>query len=70
MGSQDIVLRWFSIAIMTESKKGQNLVNILRNSLISEPGYLNINPKSYAIYQYPSSNGSQDIVLARFSLLL
>ena len=44
---------------MAESKKGHSLVNISRNSLRSLSGYLKINPKSYATYQYPSSSGFQ-----------
>ena len=51
---------------MVESKKGNNLVNISRNSLKSKAGHLNINPKPYAKYENPSSSGSQDIVLTRF----
>ena len=52
---------------MVESKKGHNLVNILLNSLKSLSGHLNIDPKPYAKYQNPSSSGSQDIMLTRFS---
>ena len=53
---------------MVESKKGNNLVNISRNSLKSKAGHLNIDPKPYAKYENPSSRGSQDVVLTRFSL--
>ena len=49
---------------MVKLKKGHNLVNISRNSLKS---HLNIDPKPYAKYQNPSSSGSQDIMLTRFS---
>ena len=52
---------------MVKSKKGHNLVNISRNLLKSKSGHLNIDPKPYAKYQNPSSSGSQDIVLTRFS---
>ena len=45
---------------MVGAKKGDNLVNISRKSLI------NIAPKSYATYHNPSLSGSQDIVLTRF----
>ena len=51
---------------MVESKKGHNLVKISRNSLKSHLGNLNIDPKSYAKYQNPTTSGSQDIVLTRF----
>ena len=54
------------MAIMVESKKGHNLVNISRNSLKNKSSHLNINPKPYAKHQNPCSSGSQDIVLARF----
>ena len=32
----------------------------------SKSSHLNIDPKSYAKYQNPSSSGSQDIMLTRF----
>ena len=47
---------------MVESKKRHNLVNILRNSLKSLSGHLNIDTKPYVKYENPSSI-SQDIVL-------
>ena len=53
--------------IMVKSKKGHNLVNISLNSLKSLSGHLNIDSKPYAKYQNPSSSGSQDIMLTRFS---
>ena len=56
----------FSIAIMAESKKGHNLVNILRNSVKRLSGHLNSDPNLYVKHKYPSSSGSQDIVLIRF----
>ena len=37
------------------------------NSLKSQSGHLNIDPKMYAKYQNPSSSSSQDILLTRFS---
>ena len=51
---------------MVKSKKGHNLVNISRNSLKSESGHLNIDPKPYAEYENPSSSGSKVIMLTRF----
>ena len=51
---------------MVKSKKKHNLVNISRNSLKSESGHLNIEPKPYAKYENPSSSRSQVIVLTRF----
>ena len=52
---------------MAASEKGHNPVNISRNSLKSQSGHLNIDPNLYAKYQNPSSSGSQDIMLTRFS---
>ena len=52
---------------MVKSRKGHYLVNISRNSLKGKSSHLNTDPKSYAKYQNPSSSGSQDIVLTRFS---
>ena len=43
-------LQGFSIAIMAESKKGHNPVNISWNSLRSYSGHLNIEPNLYAKY--------------------
>ena len=51
---------------MVKSKKGHNLVNILRNSLKSQSSHLNIDPKPYAKYKNLSSSGSQVIVLTKF----
>ena len=51
---------------MVKSKKGHDLLNISRNSLKNKQSHLNIDPKPYAIYENPSSSGSQDIVLTRF----
>ena len=51
---------------MVKSKKGHNLVNILRNSLKSESSHFNIDPKPYAKYKNPSSSSSQVIVLTTF----
>ena len=65
-GSQDIVFSSFSIAIMVESKKGHNIVNISRNSLKSLSGHLSIDRKPYAKYENSNSSGSQVIVLIRF----
>ena len=48
----------FSIAIMVESKKRHNLVNISRNSLKSLSGHLSIDRKPYAKYENPCSSGS------------
>ena len=59
-------LQGFSIAIMAESK-GHNLVNTSQNSLQIKSGHLNIDPNPYVKYQNPSSSGSHDIVLTRFS---
>ena len=39
---------------------------ILQNSLRSQSGQLNIDPKQYAKYQNPSLSSSQDIMLTRF----
>ena len=51
---------------MAESKNGHNLVNISRNSLKSQSGNLNIDPKPYAKYQNPSLSRSEDIMLSTF----
>ena len=51
---------------MEQTGKGHNSANVLRNSLKSKSSHLNIDPKSYAKYQNPSSSGSQDIMLTRF----
>ena len=51
---------------MVKLKKGHNLVNISRNSLKSQAGHLNIDPKPYAKYENPSCSGFQVIVLTRF----
>ena len=64
--SGSLVFTANNIARLVESKKGHNLVNISRNSLKSLTDHLNLNLKSYAKYQNPSSSGSQDIVLTRF----
>ena len=59
----------FSIAIMVESKKGHNLVNISRNSLKSLSGHLSIDRKPYAKYKNPSLSGFKVIVLITFLCL-
>ena len=38
--------------------------------LRSLSGHINIDPKPYDKYQNPSSSGSQDIVLTRFSIVI
>ena len=55
---------------MVESKKGHNLISFSWNSFKSYSGHLNIDPKSYAKYQNPSSSGSQDIMLKGFSIAI
>ena len=55
---------------MTESEKGHNSVNILWNTIKSYSVHLNFNPNLNAKYQNPSSSGSQDIVLTRFSIVI
>ena len=52
---------------MVELKKGHNLVNISLNSFKSKSDRLNVDPNPCVKYQNPSSSGSQDIVLTRFS---
>ena len=55
---------------MAESEKGHNSVNILWNTNKSYSVHLNFNPNLNAKYQNPSSSGSQDIVLTRFSIVI
>ena len=50
---------------MAKSKKGHNFQYFTENTKILIT-YLNINPRSHTKYQYPSSSGSQDIVLKGF----
>ena len=45
-------------------------MNFSWNMLRSKSGHINIDPKPYAKYQNPSSSGSQDIVLTRFSIVI
>ena len=52
--------------MITESKKGHNLVNFSRNLLKSQRDHLSIDLKPYATYQNLSSRGSLEIVLAQF----
>ena len=56
----------FSIFIKAKSKKVHNSINVLENSLESQSGHLNNDPKLYAKYQKPSSSSSQDILVTRF----
>ena len=56
----------FSIAMIAESKKVYNQVNISRNSLKRQSDHLNIDPNLYLKYRNPSLSGSQGIVLTRF----
>ena len=55
---------------MVESKKGHYSIDISWNSLKSLTCHLNINSKSYAKYQNPSSSGSQDIMLKGFPIAI
>ena len=65
--SQDIMLtRFFYCYHARAPKKGCNSVNFSWNLLRCQSGDINIDLKPYAKYQYPSSDGSQDIVLTRF----
>ena len=60
----------FSILVTAESKKVHYSVKILLNSLKNYSRHLDIESKPDANYQNPSSSGSQDIVLTRFSIAL